>query len=104
MPRFEQVECLLGSDYLAMRTASPAAEGNVVAINTAAAVFRDRCPRADLAEYKISVCREGDLLHVIFVDKERPPRMRGSGGRPGCPGFSVTLAADLAVIKAHFIR
>ena len=63
-----------------------------------------RIPRADLAEYKISVCREGELFHVIFVDKERPKGMRGSGGRPGCPGFELTLAADLAVTEAHFIR
>jgi hypothetical protein len=40
----------------------------------------------------------------LFLDKERPPGMRGSGGRPGCPGFEVTLqAADLAVTEAHLV-
>src|SRR5262245_55784807 len=100
MPKFENRETTLGADYLA------AVDGpNLPAIRAAVAVFAARVPRADLAEYKISVCREGELFHVIFVDKERPKGMRGSGGRPNCPGFEVTLqGADLAVVEAHFIR
>src|SRR5262245_35504637 len=99
MPKFEKLESMLGADYLA------AVDGpNLPAIRAAAAVFTTRVPRADLAGYKISVCREGELLHVSFMDKERPKGMRGSGGRPGCPGFEVTLEADLAVTEAHFIR
>ena len=105
MPRFEEVERILGSDYLEARAAASAAEGSVATIAAAAAVFLARCPRVDLAEYKMSVCREGELLHVIFVDKQRRPGMRGSGGRRGCPVFEVTLqGADLAVVDAHFVR
>lgn len=77
MPRFEEVE---------------------------AAVFSARVPRAGLAEYRIVVCREGELLRVIILDRQRPPGLRGNGGRPNCPGLEVTLAAGLAVVKAHFIR
>jgi hypothetical protein len=102
MPRFEQVEAMLGADYLAL--AATGDGPNLPAVRAAVAVFTARVPRADLAEYRIKVCREGELVYVIFLDKERPPGMRGSGGRPGCPGFEVTLAADLAVVKAHFIR
>jgi hypothetical protein len=102
MPRFEQVETMLGADYLALVGTG---DGPVLpAVRAAVAVFSARVPRADLAEYRIMVCREGELLHVSFVDRERPPGMRGNGGRPNCPGFAVTLAADLSVVKAHFIR
>ena len=102
MPKFEQVLSMLGADYLVLGEAGDGPY--VAAIRAAAAVFLNRYPRADLAEYKIKVCREGELLHVIFTDKERATGMRGSGGRPNCPGFEVTLAADLAVVQAHFIR
>jgi hypothetical protein len=103
MPRFEEVVSVLGTDYLTGKAAASDTGAGRAAI-AAAVVFSARVPRADLAEYRIKVCREGELLHVIFVDRERPPGMRGSGGRPNCPGFEVTLAADLAVVKAHFIR
>jgi len=86
MPKFENLKTLPGADYL-VAVDRP----NLPAIRAAADVFTVRVPRADLAEYKISVCREGELLHVIFVDKERSQGMRGSGGRPNCPGFEVTL-------------
>jgi hypothetical protein len=103
MPKFERVLSMLGADYLALGEAGDGP--SVAAIRAASAVFSARVPRADLAEYQIKVCREGERLHVIFLDKERPPGMRGSGGRPGCPGFEVTLqAADLAVTEAHFVR
>ncbi len=102
MPRFEEVETMLGADYLALgRTGDGPA---LPAVRAAVAVFSARVPRADLAEYRIRVCRQGELLHVIFLDRERPPGMRGSGVRPNCPGFAVTLAAGLAVVEAHFIR
>jgi hypothetical protein len=98
MARLEVVASLIGTDFLAVQDAFPA-------VRAAAAVFLARFPRADLAEYKIEVCRQGDLLHVIFVDKERPEGVRGSGGRTGCPGFEVTMrSADLSVLDGHFIR
>jgi hypothetical protein len=99
----EMGDSVLGADYLA---AAEDGDGSwLPAIRAAAAAFLGRYPRADLAGYKISTYREGDLLHVVFLDKERPAGMRGSGGRPGYPGFEVTLAAvDLAVVKAHFVK
>jgi hypothetical protein len=94
---------MLGGDYLALDEAGGGP--HVAAIRAAAAVFLTRCPHANLTEYQIKVCREGEQVHIIFLDKERPPGMRGSGGRPGCPGFEVTLAAvDLAAVEAHFIK
>jgi hypothetical protein len=103
MSKFERVGSMLGADYLALGEDGDGP--HVAAIGAAAADFLTRCPHADLAEYQIEVCREGEQLHVVFLDKERPPGVRGSGGRPGCPGFEVTLqAADLSVVKAHFIR
>jgi hypothetical protein len=103
MPKLERVGLMLGADYLALGE-----DGDgpyVAAIRAAAAVFLARFPRADLAEYKIAVCREGEQFHVIFLDKERPEGARGSGGRTGCPGFAVTMrSADLSVLDGHFIR
>ena len=102
MPWFEQVLSMPGAEYLALGEAGDGPY--VAAIRAAAAGFLVRVPRADLAEYQITVCRMGEQLGVIFLDKERPEGMRGDGGRPGCPGFEVTLAEDLAVVKSHFSR
>ena len=102
MPKFERVLSMLGADYLALGEAGDGP--HVPAIRAAAAVFSARVPLADLAEYQIHVCRSGEQLSVIFWDKERPEGMYGDGGRPGCPGFEVTLAEDLAVVKSHFSR
>jgi len=99
---FEVVESMLGTDYLALGDTGDCP--NFAAIRAAVAVFLARCPRVDLAEYEFTVCREDELIHVIFLDKERPRGTRGSGGRSGCPGYVVTLGADLVVVKAHFIR
>ena len=102
MPHFERMLSMPGTDYLALGDAGDGPY--VAAIRAAAAVFGARVLGADLAEYMITVCRVGGRLSVIFLDKERPEGMRGDGGRPGCPGFEVKLAEDLAVVKSHFVR
>jgi hypothetical protein len=99
----ELVESMLGADYLAGGDAG--ATPNLPAIRAATDTFLARFPPTALAEYRISVYREGELLRVIFLDKERPPGVRGSGGRPGCPGFEVTLEEEsLSVVDAHFVK
>jgi hypothetical protein len=72
-----------------------------LAIQAATVEFAKRYP-ADLANYNIEVLREGDVLKVLFDDRDLQPGTKGSGARLG---FAVELDAnDRSVRRWQFVR
>ncbi len=84
--RFKLVDSIEGTHFLAIRTAEE--------------IFRAHKP--DLNRYRIEVLRDGDLIIVVFSDKDRPA---GTKGSVGLPGFEVALdARDRRVRRSNFVR
>lgn len=71
-----------------------------LAIRAAMKAFQVHNP--DLAQYRIEVVREGDVVSVLFADKDRADGTRGSVGQSG---FEVDLnPRDWSVVRSHFVR
>jgi len=82
------LDSIQGSSLLAIRAATP--------------VFLQSY-KAELADYKVEVLRDGESKVVIFADKDRKPGIRGH--RAGRPGFEVELKPDdLKVLRSNFLR
>jgi hypothetical protein len=74
-----------------------------LAIRVGEGLFQAQFAALDLSQYKIEVIRDGEKLELSFIHKDRESGTRGAV--PGRPGFEVELiAADLSVVKAHFVR
>ncbi len=91
---------VLASDPSRTRVVDKLQGSSFLAIQAAMEVFQRHNP--DLAQYRIEVVRDGDLVVVVFTDKDRPAGARGGGGRPG---FEVALdPRDRHVVRSNFSR